>query len=353
MKNVLYIGPYRQNDEWGFTSRAFASLLSKQEDINLFIKPIWFNQDHTFVDIGNLTEYENKKMLPEEKEILIQHGIPTYLNYHGDFEQNIIVLSIDCNIENTNWSDHIGLFDKILVFSDYEKKLLEQSKIDIPIVNFNHPPIFENFNVTDINFNFEGLKFYAKVSLDKKSAIEEIVSAYLSAFQIPDNTLLTLCVPPNENAKIAELVEKIKKELGINHNLDYYNHIAIASIDAIESMNFVHDKSDYFIDCSYNCRISQDILKAIIFKSTPIILDTCSSLAGKDYEFLVKSNDQLVRYENRPIKDLYSGENSWKVPSTSSLRKILRYTYETHEKERNQIPIDKDLKQDMKEFLCI
>tara|TARA_R110002020_G_scaffold46539_8_gene132355 strand:- start:1272 stop:2333 length:1062 start_codon:yes stop_codon:yes gene_type:complete len=353
MKNVLYVGPYRQNDEWGITSRALVSSLSKNENINLCIRPIWFNQDHNLIDIGSLSKYENKKVLPEQKEILIQHGIPTYLNYNGDFQQNIIALSLDCGIENTSWADHIELFDKVLVFSDNEKKLLEKSNIKTPAFSFKHPPLFENFNMNNLNFQFQGVKFYAKVSLDQKSSLEEIATSYLSAFKIPDNALLTLCVSQNEAEKVASLLDEIKTQLGINTDHDYYNDIAVAPIEDIETMNYIHNVCDYFIDCSYNCRIGQDLLRSIAFGSTPIVLDTCSEFTGEDYDFLVQSNDEIIRYERRPLRNLYSGEGSWKTPNTLSLKEILKFAYQTHGEQRKRIPINNDFKESIEELLCI
>ena len=66
MKNVLYIGPYRQLDEWGMNSRAFAKMLSQQEGVNLVLRPVWFNQDSHMVDIGDLSKYENKQIVGEK-----------------------------------------------------------------------------------------------------------------------------------------------------------------------------------------------------------------------------------------------------------------------------------------------
>ena len=61
MKNVLYIGPYRQNDEWGYTSKAFVNLLSAQ-DIKLVIRPVWFTGEVVSLDVEALEPYEYNKL---------------------------------------------------------------------------------------------------------------------------------------------------------------------------------------------------------------------------------------------------------------------------------------------------
>lgn len=347
MKNVLYVGPYRQLDEWGMTSRAFVESLARQKDINLFIRPVWFNQDNTFIDIGDLVQYENKKLIGD-KDVLIQHGIPTYLNYNGDFKQNIMVLSIDCQL-NHDWKRHVDMFDKVVVFSEYEKTLLEESKVETEICHFDRPPMFSEVSSEPFPFNFQGLKFYTNVSLDKKAAMTEIACSYYSAFTVEDETLLVLCIPPNEAQGVEKRLEEIKHELGIYGNASYYPQVAIAPISDLKTMNFMHGQCDYYIDASYNCRVSQNALKALFFKSKPILLNTCGGLFKDEYELLIESNKELISYRTRPIQGLYSGRTDWNVPSTSHLKSLLQtayknpdITFETKEFDENKI----------KEILC-
>jgi len=348
MKNVLYIGPYRQNDEWGFTSRALVNLLA-QQDINLHIKPVWFNQDYEYVNMEEFSEYENKKLHSDQKDVLIQHGIPSYLNYNGNFKENIIVLSLDCEIDNTDWVDHINVFDKVVVFSEYEKELLEKSKVTTPIFNFSTPPVLEDYEVETFPFDIDGTKFYCQASLDKKSGLDEIISAYLSAFSIDDNVMLALCVSPETAQTVEELIVHIKRRLGIYAEASYYAPIAVCPINNQRLMNHVHMQSDYFIDASYNCRISQNILKAINLKSTPIVLDTCYSLFKDDYKYLIKSHDETCLYESRPIKGLYTG--SWRVPSIEHLKSLMLQAVK--EESREQVEINQNSNQRAKELLCI
>lgn len=348
MKNVLYIGPYRQLDEWGMNSRAFAKMLSQQEGVNLVLRPVWFNQDSHMVDIGDLSKYENKQIVGE-KNVLIQHGIPSFLNYDGSFEKNIAVLSVDCKLNN-QWKMHLNLFDEVLVFSDYEKQLLEDSNIQTNVCGLNRPPMFDSKEMQRFEFNVKGLIFYTNVSLDKKSGIREIAMAYYSECSIRDDCILILCCTPDNASKIEELLNEIKVELGIYSNNGFYPHVGVAPVDDIATMNFMHEKGDYYIDASYNCRISQNSMSAIRHNSKLILLETCKSLFEGEYPLLINSKEEIITYKERPIKNLYTGDSTWKVPDVVHLKSIIR-------KCCNKESVDMNIKEfetnKLEEILCL
>ena len=55
--------------------------------------------------------------------------MPETLNYEGDFNYNIAITKVDCRIDNLSWVENLKLFDKICVFSPFEKQLLKESGI--------------------------------------------------------------------------------------------------------------------------------------------------------------------------------------------------------------------------------
>ena len=65
-KEVLYIGPYRQNDEWGKTSRAFLQLLLHTVK-NVVARPLYYSNN--IVELGdNKAEHSYVK----EKDMTLQ-----------------------------------------------------------------------------------------------------------------------------------------------------------------------------------------------------------------------------------------------------------------------------------------
>lgn len=324
MKNILYIAPYRQIDEWGKNSKAFLNLLLNNNNIDLTIRPVWFNHNNNYYEESNLIEkYEFKKI--KNKDILIQYGLPNYLNYDGSFKKNIAITHIDCHTNNIGWDEHLNLFDKVIVFSEFEKQILLESNIKTDIFNFKYPPFYGNTNDNIKEINLGHLKnnfiFYASLSKDIKSGIKELLTSYLSSFDTLDNVILILL--HNENDFEKE-IDNIKNLLNIYGDHEYYPNIALINYSD-EIINYLHLNGDCYIDVSYNSRISQHTLKAI-YNQKPILLLENSKIMD-EYPLYVKTHDEIINYNNRPIYGLYSGEYSWKIPNTCDLRNKLKQIY--------------------------
>ncbi len=359
MKEILYIAPYRQRDEWGRNSKAFLNLLLQEQDIDLVIRPVWFNHDNNYYEEQNIiNEYELKKI--KNKDILIQYGLPNHLNYDGTFNKNIAITHIDCNANNIGWDSHLNLFDKIIVFSEFEKQILLDSKVQTEIYNFNYPPIHSlNNNIQELNLNHlkHNFIFYTSLSTDKKSGFKELLISYLSSFDTLDNVILI--VLHNEN-NIEKEIDDVKNLLNIYGNEDYYPNVALVNNSNEEIINYLHLNANCYIDISYNSRISQNILKAIYNQRLILLLDNYKLI--NEYPFYVKSNDEIISYDKRPLEGLYSGEYTWKVPSTSDLRDKLKQIF-NNDNELRDIAIQKIIKLrnniidinkfNLKEALCI
>lgn len=322
--DVLYVGPYRQNDEWGYTSKAFAQLLSNQE-INLVTRPIWFNNEIMAVDVEAIEPYEFNTL--DNYDVLIQHGLPSALNYNGDFKRNIAITSVDCIVANTDWVTHLNLFDEIVVFSEYEKQLLIDSQVTSNIIAFKFPPLFFNPAKNDLNLNFQGTKFYTTGSLDIKSGLRETIAAYLSSFSILDNVILILATTDGD--AVEKEIMNLKVALGIFGDARYYPNIAVVSNNSAPILNYLHEYCDVFVHVPYNMRIGQELLRAISFNSIPAILRTPNSLFDESYPFMVECNNDLAIYPQRPLPLLYTAEYDWLTPNIMSLSSTMLQIHST------------------------
>ena len=313
MKDVLYIGPYRQSDEWGQTAKAIVMALS-QHDINLTCRPIWFNNEKNTALPDTFNKAEQNKV--EKKQVLIQHGLPSYLNPNYDFETNIAVLSVDCRINNMDWVTHLNMFDKVVVFSKYEKTTLIESGVKTEIVDFPCPPMFFNSDVADFQLDIPGFKFYSDANFSPNTGLRETIIAYLSSFTSLDDCVLIL--PSNNVSAFKERIEGIKSELGIYRNNDIYPRIAIIGSNDKATINKLHTEGECYISVGYNCRFSQSLLMAVLNHNLPIVLDTLKT-SFEDWDFTVSSYQECCMAKNRPLPGLYSGKQSWKKPLISSI----------------------------------
>jgi len=315
MLDVLYVGPYRQNDEWGYTSKALATLLSSQEDVNLVLRPVWFASQGEAQDIENIEQYENGEL--STKDILIQHGLPSFINYNGDFKKNIAVLAVDGRIDNTGWLYNLNQMDQIVVCSESEKKLLEESGVESSkIAAFPFPPFFLTASCHILDLNLSGTSFYTVGSLDTKSGLLETLTAFLSTFNIGQAVNLIVACPNAE--QVQAKVKELKDSLGIYKQGSYYPNIMVINSDKLEVVNYLHHAADFFIDVSYNAIPSQNLLRSIARGSIPIVPDTVNLF--DDNPFAVGTYEEVCVYPDRPVANLWCGESTWSKPIMNSLR---------------------------------
>ena len=118
------------------------------------------------------------------------------------------------------------------------------------------------------------------------------------------------------------------------NSLNHYPHICIINNNSNDVLNKLHEIGTFFIDVSYNARISQHFLRAVTNGSIPIVLDTYYIV---DDLFAVSGNDDIPIYVNRPISELYSGEFTWRVPNMGHLREKLKFLYNNNYYQNDRV----------------
>lgn len=321
--NVFYVGPYRQRDSWGDISRSYIKFLSKHTD--LAIRPVYYSSSNESCNIDEeLQQLESKKI--EDKDIIIQHGLPYNLIYDGSFNKNIAITSVSCCIGNTSWVANLNLFDKIIVFSEVEEKMLIESGVTTEIYAYGFPPIDEeDVEITNLPIVSNGKTiFYTIGSLEKSSSgIKETLLSYLSEFSVNDNVLLIIFTDQKD---LGKSVKNIKSQLGKFQKESHYADVAIVDSTQESIIGYAHKFFQCFINVSYAGIPNFNVLRAGKFKKIIITLDT-SKLYSEDYKFYVDTQEEVVIDSQKPIKESLSGEFTWKVPNTSSLKNKLRLVY--------------------------
>lgn len=116
--NILFIGPYRQSDAWGKTSRGFIKTLLSLEDFSVTARPIFMSdQQSGSVDADILRCESNKK---DRYDVLIQHMLPNFMVYDSRFEQVVGITSFE-TANCRAWDNNLNLLDKIFVTTVAEK----------------------------------------------------------------------------------------------------------------------------------------------------------------------------------------------------------------------------------------
>lgn len=354
MKDIFYIGPYRQNDSWGYTSKAFVNLLASLP-IKLSVRPVWFTPAEEARDIENIIQYEYQS--PTEKDIIIQHGLPYIFSYSSEFKRNIGTFRLDCEISNMGWVDYINLMDDIIVFSKFESELLYKSKIDSNINYLPYPPLYQNSREESLDLDIPEFKFFTIGSLSKLSGFYETCVAFLSTYTIWDNIILLVAT---ENVKeTSDFVSKIRSTLGIYSNEKYYPNIMIIEAKTDGITEFLHKKCDVFIDASYDAKPSKDTITSIRSEKLQIVPDTIGLFHGT-YPLLIKTEKEIMINEKRPITGMYSSEFTFRKNLAYSIKKALEKTFSVH-REGSAYKVIKKLKNSLvsslnkklEEILCL
>ena len=120
--SILFIGPYRQPDEWG--TRSFNLLQSlKKTEANITSRPL-FLANFPPVTVEEETEYTRF----DNYDLLIQHSLPGNFIIDKSFKKNIGVIDLETiDISHSGWLYRLSFLDEVWVNSNIVKQYLERA----------------------------------------------------------------------------------------------------------------------------------------------------------------------------------------------------------------------------------
>ncbi len=129
---VLYIGNYKDGTGWG--NAALGNILSmRAANIEVVARAITYRVD----DLGSSSPIEvidAENMSRSGCDIVVQHVLPRYYSYNGDYKKNVGYLDLESyNIRPTGWHRYCNMMDEMWVPSEDTKRLLEDSGVNVPI----------------------------------------------------------------------------------------------------------------------------------------------------------------------------------------------------------------------------
>lgn len=222
MRNILYIGPYYDNNGLGRSARRYIRCLGSNKNINLACRPIYFvpkNNDHIIENMDNIDIYERN--MYDSYDCLIQHGYPDMFEYHKGFGKNIGITQIETmNVGHTGWVEKINLLDRIIVGSEFSEESLQLSGVNIPISVMPEP--YESALYFSETKNFFGdytnttspYIFYNIGQYNEKNNIKAILVAFMLEFNQTDTVKLFIKTD-DYNMPQMMLEDKIKDDMQI------------------------------------------------------------------------------------------------------------------------------------------
>lgn len=318
MKNILYIGPYREFSGIGNASRQYLKALSMAGH-NIMIKPLYntfkpFPENLIDPDILDL-----ETNILNSYDIVIQHVYPHQYCYDYRFAKNIGILHLDSINYHQNMLSYVELMDEVIVGSSFVAnaiKLIDtNNKCNIRIIpepiDFN---IIKKYKQDNQRINSGSYSFYTIGDFIYKKNIEKIIHAYLLAFTEDDDVELIIKTNHNDmdndalNQAIEYETEKIFKSLKINTKFKKPK-IMVGHTD-YKNILYIHNNCDCFINVSMGESFGYSTLEAMCFNNNIVVNSNIASAEIIDHKCgLFVGSKQVMTYDPNSPYFIYNTYN--------------------------------------------
>jgi hypothetical protein len=334
--NVLYLGHYREQSGFGYSSKRIAHALSLDEKVNLSIRSIYLQTD--FLDRGidpKLLELEKNKS--DRYHCVIQDTLPDFYEYNSGFGKNIAIVRIATrHLSHTGWIEKINMMDEIWVGSFFVEKVLRESGVHRKIKVTPEP-----FNITTIENQIapkqdDEFYFYSMSSFDAKDNLLGLLIAYLSEFSINDNARLIIKLDNNNEQMIKNTINNAYEISRKNKNNTKEPIFILGHIDE-HKKNELHNNADCYVDvsfCSYN---AASCIEAMLYNNVCI----CTEKTANACFVTVNNGLNVKSVESEVISNhMYGSSNvftineTWRKPDLIDIKNKMRQAYDLNQEEK-------------------
>jgi glycosyltransferase involved in cell wall biosynthesis len=328
--NILFVGPYRQEDGWGQAARnLISSLLTTEHDITL--RPLYLANTKLFnSDVYNKLEKKSGKF-----DIIIQNCLPEYFSYtHG--AKNIgFFCSETKGLENTPWIKHCNLMDEIWVHSGVEKNELEFSGVKTKVVAIGGAIDISKFQNPPQRTYKEDFVFYFIGNGERKN-LRALIIAFHLEFGRNEPVELVIKTSGNEQ-NIRQYIQGIKQELGLYPNIEQYKQeqIIVKHLTEEELVQ-LHINGDCFVMPSRGEAWCIPALDAMGFGNIPVVTEGTGMshfISHGVNGYTVSAEQTPATSIERPLPYIYTGNEYWEEIGINSLMCNMRDAY--NDKIRN------------------
>jgi hypothetical protein len=337
--NILFVGPYKQIDEWGRKSRALLDAL-KRTGNRITSRPIYF------VSQGWTYNEEAEFSTSESYDAVIQFTLPAFAVYDGRCKRNIGFFNTD-TIDTSPLSTAISrmkLLDEVWV----ENKDIYQNlknKVGDTRVSLLKPYMDTSLEREVATGRYaQGIMakegpmqhkfiFYAIGSLEERDGAKELVCAYASEFSVSDNCVLVYILEnPLDPDKVNQFVEKCHISIGATKAKEQRPFIHFMNPDSplpTEARLVMHKEGDCFICPDYSLNCNTLTLEAIAAQSTPLINKNTAAyeLLGESNSWGIESYEDSCILDHRSFDDMFTAHEMCVKPTIRSLSHNMREAY--------------------------
>ena len=350
MKNVLFIGPYNQQDGWGIAAKKYVKALIAA-DCNLTIKPVYL-ANTVGIEDESLYEFENTKY--DHYDVVIQNTLPSLFRYYGG-SKNIGLCYFETTIKGTPWVSSINMMDEMWVTSDFEVNLLHASGVDDVAVHIIPIPMVEegdlekyakSYEYKDIDEHKDEFKFYFIGEYITRKNLQALVVAFNAEFDCSEQVRLIIKTnmrgkePEEVLSTVNNDINDIKSKCKLYHDVSMYkNEILITVRLTDEELLSLHDTCDCFVMPSRGESFCIPAFDAMAFGSYPIYVDQ-SGIGEYIYGNQgapVTSTKVPCICDDRPTEYLYTSRDTWEEVDILNLQYNMRMAFNRKSRPDKQL----------------
>lgn len=349
MKNVLFLGPYKDTNSLGYSSRRYLDALTNNSNINLCIRPFFFTKSSISnpINLSKLEKYQNNTL--PYYDYVIQHGFPEMFVYDKRFGKNIGVVEVETrNIQASGWINRLNLMDEVWINSINGLNSINDAGCTSAIKLVPEPYEMNIYNQTyepfykDLKQDNRPFIFYTIGSYTEQKNIKGIILAYLLEFNNRDN--VKLLVKTNsysiELSKLDELINfdiyQIKRSL---RKKDYPDINIISGYVCDTDIIRLHQSSDCYVNAVRADGMGPSAIEAMI--SNKIVINTknvgSSTYFHSGNALMVDSIETNVFSPESLNENIFTINEMWDEPNIYHLQQQMRTAYNMSIEQKQNI----------------
>lgn len=336
---VLYVGHYREASGWGQAARDY---ILAMDSVGIDVVPRSINISGDFKISGRLLELEKKSN--KNCDICIQHVLPHYMMYNGNFKKNIALFVYEAlYYPYLKWVNYLNLMDEIWVPNKELRDNLTINGIKIKTQHIvPHAVDVSKFNKKLDKLDIPQLRgnyvFYFIGEFQRRKNIKALLEAFHAEFLPSEPVALLLKTSiPGASAhqcatKVIELCQLVKNNLRLYPTIeDYKREVIIAEKISEDDLYKIHNTCDCFVMPSFGEACCIPAMDAIGF-GNDIIANNVGGL--KDLVSNYFPYNETIGNKKSPTTGMHStlpflstGLETWQEIDITDLMRNMRKSY--------------------------
>ena len=343
--NVLFIGPYRQVDEWGRKSRSLLQAI-KNAGHSVTSRPIFLAPHPNFNSYLEMCEFNTSN----DYDVLIQFLLQPYAIYEGSFAKRVGIFNTETIPRNLPLS---SLTKELLMDEIWTDSVLLKNSLQSSLDNYGGnvsvraiPPLLDTSDLpadepflsirgSDPEIRDRFIFYYIGNIAEEKSGFKEACVAFLSTFSKSDSVALVATPEvPIADEHIDQIMGECRTLVGQSKNAIHHPLIKVIrpqnGILQTSERIALHKECDCMVAPHYSLSMNSLVLEAALYGNAPIVNkgNACYEWWKDDRGVWgIDSYEEICFTNERPLPYRFTSEESWHKPIVKSIGDVMQVAY--------------------------